>query len=187
MRLKCWRQPAADTRALSFGKMSTALYLQTEVMILKSSSTNCCTLPGQTSLFDSTESGGALQGMEKLPTVLSMRNIGECPSVANVSMLSLILVENPPTKYYLTVKAMNGILDRASRRGKPLPDLLTTAIAGMKEWYRRNPPGGKNLAYTLKIRQGCDGGGKGALIQTELSATLATNNDQTLFAPVTKE
>lgn len=91
--------------------------------------------------FDSTESGGALQGMEKLPTVLSMRNIGECPSVANVSMLSLILVENPPTKYYLTVKAMNGILDRASRRGKPLPDLLTTAIAGMKEWYRQNPPG----------------------------------------------
>lgn len=83
-----------------------------------------------------------MQGMEKLPTVLSMRNIGECPSVANVSMLSLILVENPPTKYYLTVKAMNGILDRASRRGKPLPDLLTTAIAGMKEWYRRNPPGG---------------------------------------------
>lgn len=134
--------PAADTRALSFGKMSTALYLQTEVMILKSSSTNCCTLPGQTSLFDSTESGGALQGMEKLPTVLSMRNIGECPSVANVSMLSLILVENPPTKYYLTVKAMNGILDRASRRGKPLPDLLTTAIAGMKEWYKQNPPGG---------------------------------------------
>lgn len=101
-------------------------------------------------------------------------------------MLSLILVENPPTKYYLTVKAMNGILDRASRRGKPLPDLLTTAIAGMKEWYRQNPPGG-DLAYTLKIRQGCDGGGKGALIQTELSATLATNNDQTLFAPVTKE
>lgn len=142
LRLKCWRQPAADTRALSFGKMSTALYLQTEVMILKSSSTNCCTLPGQTSLFDSTESGGALQGMEKLPTVLSMRNIGECPSVANVSMLSLILVENPPTKYYLTVKAMNGILDRASRRGKPLPDLLTTAIAGMKEWYKQNPPGG---------------------------------------------
>lgn len=102
-------------------------------------------------------------------------------------MLSLILVENPPTKYYLTVKAMNGILDRASRRGKPLPDLLTTAIAGMKEWYRQNSPGGENLAYTLKIRQGCDGGGKGALIQTELSATLATNNDQTLFAPVTKE
>ena len=37
--------------------------------------------------------------------------------------------------------------------------------------------------YTLKIRSGCEGGGKGALIQTDKSATLATNNDQTLFEP----
>lgn len=69
------------------------------------------------------------------------------------------------------------------------------AVAGLADecycWHERmvqaKSSGGKNLAYTLKIRQGCDGGGKGALIQTELSATLATNNDQTLFAPVTKE
>ncbi len=37
--------------------------------------------------------------------------------------------------------------------------------------------------YTLKIRSGCEGGGKGALIQTDKSATLAANNDQTLFEP----
>lgn len=36
-------------------------------------------------------------------------------------------------------------------------------------------------AYTLKIRSGCEGGGKGALIQEDMSATLATGNDQTLF------
>lgn len=36
-------------------------------------------------------------------------------------------------------------------------------------------------AYTLKIRSGCDGGGKGALVQRDLSATLATHQDQTLF------
>ncbi len=36
-------------------------------------------------------------------------------------------------------------------------------------------------AYTLKIRSGCEGGGKGALIQTEKSATLSTLQDQTLF------
>lgn len=42
-------------------------------------------------------------------------------------------------------------------------------------------------AYTLKIRSGCEGGGKGALIQTELSSTLSTNNDQTLFQPITFE
>jgi DNA (cytosine-5)-methyltransferase 1 len=39
-------------------------------------------------------------------------------------------------------------------------------------------------AYTLKIRSGCEGGGKGALVQTELSATISTLQDQTLFQPV---
>lgn len=39
-------------------------------------------------------------------------------------------------------------------------------------------------AYTLKIRSGCAGGGKGALVQTEKSATLSTLQDQTLFQPV---
>ena len=40
------------------------------------------------------------------------------------------------------------------------------------------------VPYTLKIRSGCEGGGKGALVQENLSATLATNNDQYLFQPV---
>lgn len=39
------------------------------------------------------------------------------------------------------------------------------------------------IPYTLKIRCGCEGGGKGALIQIDKSATLATNNDQYLFQP----
>ena len=34
----------------------------------------------------------------------------------------------------------------------------------------------------MKIRSGCEGGGKGPLVQNDLSATLATHNDQTLFA-----
>ena len=38
--------------------------------------------------------------------------------------------------------------------------------------------------YKLKIRSGCEGGGKGALIQRNMSATLATNNDQYLFQPI---
>ena len=37
---------------------------------------------------------------------------------------------------------------------------------------------------TLKIRSGCEGGGKGALVQEDKSATLACNNDQYLFQPV---
>ena len=49
--------------------------------------------------------------------------------------------------------------------------------------------GGNNQPFvletpkTLKIRSGCEGGGKGALIQDGLSATLGCNNDQTLFVP----
>lgn len=46
-----------------------------------------------------------------------------------------------------------------------------------------NVPLVMNQAQTLKIRSGCEGGGKGALIQDELSATLGCNNDQTVFVP----
>lgn len=43
---------------------------------------------------------------------------------------------------------------------------------------------GRNTAYTLKIRSGCAGGGKGALVQTEKTGTLSTLQDQTLFQPI---
>ena len=35
--------------------------------------------------------------------------------------------------------------------------------------------------YAVRIRAGCDGGGKGALIQKDKSGTLGTRNDQTVF------
>lgn len=43
--------------------------------------------------------------------------------------------------------------------------------------------GGNNVPLTMKVRCGCEGGGKGALVQENKSATLACNNDQTLFVP----
>ena len=43
--------------------------------------------------------------------------------------------------------------------------------------------GGMNVPLLLKIRSGCEGGGKGALLQEDKSATLSCNNDQTLFEP----
>ncbi|MCM1304604.1 MAG: DNA cytosine methyltransferase [Butyrivibrio sp.] len=52
--------------------------------------------------------------------------------------------------------------------------------------------GGNNQPFvvetpkTLKIRSGCGGGGKGALIQDDKSATLSCNNDQTVFVPFCK-
>lgn len=45
------------------------------------------------------------------------------------------------------------------------------------EKYDQEPP------CTLKIRGGCEGGGKGPLVQVDKSATLSTLQDQTLFVP----
>ena len=37
---------------------------------------------------------------------------------------------------------------------------------------------------TLQVRCGCEGGGKGALVKDDMSATLSTSQTQTVFAPV---
>ena len=58
------------------------------------------------------------------------------------------------------------------------PTVLSTYGTG-----GNNQPFVVETPYTLKIRSGCDGGGKGALVQTDKSATLSCNNDQTVFVP----
>lgn len=92
------------------------------------------------------------------------RNTGESPNAAAVSRLSQILEVTPQEKYSLSAKACQGILRRAERRGKDLPELLKTVLLMQSE------SGG-----------GCDGGGKGALVQEDKSGTLGTGNDQTIF------
>lgn len=114
---------------------------------MKLSSMNCSVLENlpeveQLSLFGSTESGGTSQITELLPIESSTHNFGEYPSAGEEYMLSAILVENPPEWSFLSEKALNGILTRASRRGGKLQDLLLTAIHGMIEWWHQNPAGG---------------------------------------------
>ena len=46
---------------------------------------------------------------------------------------------------------------------------------------------GELIPATMRIRCGCEGGGKGPLVQVEKSGTLATRNDQYLFVPRTME
>lgn len=73
---------------------------------------------------------GALRGE------LSTLNIGECPSVAVESRLSWFLEDNAPERYYLSARACQGILNRASRRGKELPEILRVALLDMIEWWK---------------------------------------------------
>lgn len=61
-------------------------------------------------------------------TELSTYNIGVAPSVGKESTLSQILEANVPEKYYLSAKACEGILRRANKRGKQLPEMLETAL-----------------------------------------------------------
>lgn len=68
------------------------------------------------------ETNGALRG------AFSMRSFGESPSAAVESRLSQILQDNPPPKYYLSAKSCLGILNRAKRRGKKLPEQLRLAL-----------------------------------------------------------
>lgn len=64
-----------------------------------------------------------------------MLNIGESPREESVSLLSQILEVNVPQKYFLSARACQGILTRASRRGKKLQELLETALLEMIEWW----------------------------------------------------
>lgn len=70
------------------------------------------------------------------------------------------------------------LFEPESLRGHFAPSITPgQAAAGAVE----NGAGTADRAFTLKIRSGCEGGGKGALVQTEKSATLSTLQDQTLF------
>lgn len=57
-----------------------------------------------------------------------MHSFGVCPSEEQESHLSQILEDSPPLKYSLSAKACRGILTRANRRGKKLPEILEQAL-----------------------------------------------------------
>ena len=78
-----------------------------------------------------------------------------------VVMDEAIAIENHPTDSRVKLEADGKVQTLTSRMGT----------------------GGNNVPLLLKIRSGCEGGGKGSLLQKNKSATLSCNNDQTLFEP----
>ena len=63
-----------------------------------------------------------------LPGGYMTLNTGECPNAVRESTLSQILDLNAPEKYSLSPKACAGIIRRAEKRGKTLPDMLQEAL-----------------------------------------------------------
>ena len=68
------------------------------------------------------ETDGALLGE------FSTHSFGESPRDGVESHLSQILEAEPHPKYCLSAKACQGILNRAARRGKDLPEALKAAL-----------------------------------------------------------
>ena len=64
----------------------------------------------------------------------SMHSFGECPKEGVESRLSQILEAEPHPKYCLSAKACQGILNRAARRGKDLPEALRRALVAQSEF-----------------------------------------------------
>ena len=78
----------------------------------------------------------------------STLNTGVSPRGAKESSLSQILQADPPLKYYLSPKACLGILRRAFKRGKELPQKLEGALKIQAGLTRPNKTAGMNSQCT---------------------------------------
>ena len=106
-------------------------------------------------------------GLQPLGFCLTL-NLSERPRLANPSRLSEILEPNPDPKYRLSERACQGILNRAERRGKELPEELKAALEAQS---------------VSKNELENQGGGKGILLQCEHTGALSTANVQNVFHP----
>ena len=100
-----------------------------------------------------------------------MHSTSEYPKDGGVSSSLRNVLETQPVlqKFYLSAKACEGILRRAERRGKTLPEALDRAL--------------RNQCSSPSEKES-QGGGKGPLISVDQSLTLATQNSQVLYEPV---
>ena len=78
-------------------------------------------------------------------------NIGESPNDVVESRLSAILEECPHQKYYLSPKATLGILRRAQKRGKSLPEPLFKALLAQSGLSKETTYGETEITDSGKI------------------------------------
>lgn len=121
---------------------------------------NCGMSTGRNGVMVLNDQGGSFMAVsEDVTGTLRSQMDGHPPVVVDTP--DAIAVENHPTDSRVTVSGDGKVQTLTSRMGT----------------------GGNNVPLVMKIRCGCEGGGKGPLIQKDKSGTLATNNDQTLFFP----
>ncbi|OPZ90599.1 MAG: putative BsuMI modification methylase subunit YdiP [Firmicutes bacterium ADurb.Bin419] len=108
-----------------------------------------------------------------------------------------VALENHPTDSRLKIDESGTVQTLTSRMGTGgmnVPLVMGERIQGlpvsenlaqtlMETDYKGVQCVCQSVPRTLKLRSGCEGGGKGALVQEDISATLGCNNDQTVFVP----
>ena len=112
------RAPSVQTKAKTLGLSSRQL------SELKKKGSRCLRLrisDGQNQTYFWEVDGAWL-------TEFSMLNTGASPNEEQESTLSEILLAEVPERYFLSPKACQGILRRASARGKELPEVLRKAL-----------------------------------------------------------
>jgi hypothetical protein len=132
------------TQLSLFGKMSPELSAQTKAKISgQFSKKSAASQTVRYQFLNLTAANGLLQ--EKLWEIRFQshgecltRNTGASPKEERESFLSRILEAGAPEKYYLSVKACQGILRRALKRGKELPEVLRIALE--TQIKRLSPP-----------------------------------------------
>lgn len=125
------------------GRMSPELSAQTKAKTSVSSSKSSAKLKIPTPIFLDLRGASGILAEPSWETGIpwlgaySMLNFGECPNVVEESGLWQILEMNVPQKYFLSETACLGVLRRAERRGKKLPEILEKALKQQIERWRK--------------------------------------------------
>lgn len=151
---------------------------------MKPYSTNCCDLPGQISLFDSAESGGGYEGYGAVAYRLVNAQYWGVPQRRRRVYACCDTGGRSADKILFERKSHGWNFEPCIPAGQTVAGIAGDGYRWHERMVEAKPAGGGyDPAYTMKIRSGCEGGGKGPLVQNDLSATLATHQDQTVFAP----
>jgi hypothetical protein len=122
------------------------------------------TLPSSSMAWKNSGSGG--------PTGFWTASTSESRNAAAACSLSQVLQDEVPSKFYLSARAAAGILRRAERRGKMLPQHLRGGAGGRGYNSPRGREDDNLVAHTLKINTEH---ANGADLETYVMPTLDTH------------
>jgi len=129
---RTYRLPAAARgwleSGLGFGKSSAELLASLALDGLSLRTSPACYPATEGETLPSSFAGWSNAGMACAGGFLTL-NILEWPSAAAVCSLSGILETDVPPKYFLSPRAARGILRRAEKRGRSLPEQLRAALS----------------------------------------------------------